>query len=443
MVSLVGTTFKNGCTMIRMLHLADLHIGVENYGQIDPGSGLHTRLLDYLARLDEALDLAMAAQVDLVLIAGDVYKNRSPNPTHQREFARRLYRLRSAGIEVFILTGNHDISPSLGRAHSVEIFEALGVEGVTIADRPHIHTLRTRSGPLQIVALPWVTRHSLLTKDELRQASFGQIEAELRSRLDRFVYTALEKLDPTIPAVLTFHGTVDGATLGSERSITLGQDLALARTTLAQPAFDYVALGHIHKHQVLGEQPPLVYPGSIERIDFGEEGEEKGCVLVELERGKTRWRFQPLRTRPFVTLQLDLTTVSDPAERIATAISRRNLQDAVVRVELQLTREQDLDINEQQIREQLRAAGAFVVAAVNRQVERSARRRLAGADDQLEYLTPRKALELYLKQKEPPLSSDRITALLEAADELLADNRQPATGSSPDTVNILFTKDGS
>ena len=69
--------------MIKLLHLADLHLGVENYGRTDPETGLHTRLLDYLARLDEAIDLALSEGVHAVLIAGDIYKNRTPNPTHQ------------------------------------------------------------------------------------------------------------------------------------------------------------------------------------------------------------------------------------------------------------------------------------------------------------------------------------------------------------------------
>jgi exonuclease SbcD len=55
--------------VIRVLHLADLHIGVETYGRIDPTTGLHTRLLDYLQRLDEALDIVRNKGVDLVLIA--------------------------------------------------------------------------------------------------------------------------------------------------------------------------------------------------------------------------------------------------------------------------------------------------------------------------------------------------------------------------------------
>lgn len=322
--------------MIRILHLADLHIGVENYGKIDPSSGLHTRLKDYLERLDEAIAVGLAAEIDLVLIAGDIYKNRSPNPTHQREFARRLAQLRSAGVPVFLLTGNHDISPALGRAHSVEIFDALDVEGVTVADRPRVHTIRTKSGLLQIVAVPWITRQTLMTREELRGASITEIDYELRRRLERFIVDSAAKLDREIPALLAFHGSVDGAQMGSERAITLGQDLVLPRSVLAQPGIGYVALGHIHKHQVLGENPPLVYPGSIERVDFGEKDEPKGCVIVEIAPcTPARWRFVPLQARPFISIEHDLRGSSDPLGTIRTLISRQNLAQAVVRVELQ------------------------------------------------------------------------------------------------------------
>lgn len=406
--------------MIKMLHLADLHIGIENYGRIHPVSGLHTRLLDYLERLDEAIDVGLEARVDLVLIAGDIYKNRTPNPTHQREFARRISRLRAAGIPVFILTGNHDISTSLGRAHSVEIFGTLGVEGVTIADRPRLHHITTRAGPLQIIALPWVTRHSLMTKEELSRASFGEIEAELRKRLDAFIDHAAAELDPAIPAVLAFHGTIDGAQVGAERSITLGQDLVLSRSVVAQPGIDYVALGHIHRHQSLGEHPPLVYPGSIERIDFGEYAEDKGCVLVELAKGATRWRFHKLAARPFISIDVDVRPSSDPQARVERAIAKHDLRHAVVRVEIKATREQANALSEELIRKQLAEAEAFVIASIMIEVEREVRGRFAAAERELaDGLTPRRALELYLQAKNTDPA--RIAVLLAAADELLAD----------------------
>src|SRR5207244_12949828 len=118
---------------LRLAHLADTHIGMENYGRINPETGLNQRLHDFLSSLDQAIDGALHAQVDLVVFAGDIYKTRDPTPTHQREFARRIFRLSSAGIKVVIVAGNHDIPLSVGRATSVDIFKALEVPSVLVA----------------------------------------------------------------------------------------------------------------------------------------------------------------------------------------------------------------------------------------------------------------------------------------------------------------------
>jgi exonuclease SbcD len=406
--------------MIKLLHLADLHIGMENYGRLDPASGMHSRLIDYLDRLDEAIEYGLAEGADAVLIAGDVYKNRTPNPTHQREFARRILRLRRAGLPIFILVGNHDVSPAAGRAHSIEIFDTLALEGVTIAERAGLHVIETRAGPLQILALPWITRHNLLTKEDLRLASFLEIETLLMERIENFLRTSAETLDPDIPTVLTIHGTIDGATVGAERQIMLGKDLVLPKSFIALPGVDYVAMGHIHKHQSLGNHPPVVYPGSIERIDFGEEHEDKGCVLVELEKGATSWHFHKLAARSFVTVDVDVRNSPEPQARITAAIEKHKLAGAVVRVKVDATAEQSVLLRPDDIQTQLEAAGAFYIAAIAIEVERTHRGRLAGEEQNLlNGLTPRRALELYLRSKNTP--EDRLAVLLAAADELLAE----------------------
>jgi len=409
--------------MIKLLHLADLHIGVENYGRLDPASGMHTRLIDYLERLDEAIDYGLAEGANAVLIAGDIYKNRTPNPTHQREFARRVRRIRGAGLPIFILVGNHDVSPAAGRAHSIEIFDTLALEGVTIVERAGLHMIETRAGPLQILALPWITRHNLLTKEELRLASFLEIETMLMERIENFLRATAEELDPDIPSVLTIHGTIDGATVGAERQIMLGKDLVLPKSFVALPGIDYVAMGHIHKHQSLGAHPPVVYSGSIERIDFGEEHEDKGCVLVELEKGATSWRFHKLAARPFVTVDVDVRNSPEPQARVALAIEKQALAGAVARVKIDATQEQAALLRTDEIQQQLEAAGVFHVAAIAIEVERATRGRLGGSDrDLLDGLTPRRALELYLRSKNTP--EDRLAALLSAADELFAEQAE-------------------
>lgn len=405
--------------MPKMLHLADIHIGVENYGRTDPATGLNTRLLDYLARLDEVLTYALVTEpVDLVLIAGDIYKSRTPNPTHQREFARRIRRVVQAGVPVFMLTGNHDVPAASGRAHSVEIFDALEIERVTIASRLQTHRIETRGGPVQIVAVPWLNRQALLTKDDLQGLPMSAVEAEMRHRVESWIEAVVPQLDPAIPSVLTFHGTLQGATYGSERAVMLGQDLVLPRSVVARPGIDYVALGHIHRHQAVGSDPPAVYPGSLERIDFGEEHETKGFVIVDLQKEMTTWRFVPVAARRLVTIEVDVREAPEPMERVRRAIAKHQLGDAVVRMAVKCGPSQRAQLPEREIREALEAAGAFFIATIALEIERLARSRYAEVAAELQSgLTPRRALELYLQTKGVPAA--RQEQLLQAADELM------------------------
>jgi exonuclease SbcD len=405
--------------MPKMLHLADIHIGMENYGRTDPATGLNTRLQDYLQRFDEALTYALETEpVDIVLIAGDIYKNRTPNPTHQREFARRLKRVVRAGIPVLILTGNHDVPLASGRAHSVEVFDALELEGVTIASRMRTYRIDTRHGALQIIAIPWLNRQALLTKEEVQGLPMAALDTEMIDKVTTWIEAAVAQVDPDIPTVLTFHGTLAGAMYSSERAIMLGHDLVLPRSTVAQPGIDYIALGHIHKHQVIGSDPPAVYPGSLERIDFGEEQESKGFVIVDLEKGRTAWRFIEVRARPFVTVEVDVREAPDPMERLLHALSRKHVAGAVVRILIKCVPAQRPQLQERVIREQVEAAGANYIAAVALDVERTTRSRFAELAGELQGgLTPRRALELYLQTK--GVAPARQEQLLLVADELL------------------------
>ncbi len=114
--------------VIRILHFADLHLGVETYGRPDPTTGLSTRLLDFLRAFDELVDFAIGEQVDLVLFGGDAYKSREPSQTHQREFAKRIRRLVDAVIPVRLLVGKEDLPAAVSRATTLDIFDPLGIE---------------------------------------------------------------------------------------------------------------------------------------------------------------------------------------------------------------------------------------------------------------------------------------------------------------------------
>ncbi len=402
---------------IRILHFADLHIGMENYGRLDPTTGVNQRVLDFLRRFDELVEYALEHEADLVLFAGDAYKTRDPNPTYQRAFARRVKRLADAGIPVLLLVGNHDLPAVVQRASSIDIFHTLGVPNVIVGREEEVHRIETHHGPVQVATVPYPARQRLLAHDQFRGLSIEQLDQELQRIVTGNIQALAAGLEPEIPAVLAAHLTVSGATYGSERSVMIGRDAVVLGSVLADPAWDYVALGHIHKHQSLngGGHPPVVYAGSLERVDFGEEGEPKGFCWVELARGEAVWKFVEVDARPFVTVRADLRRAEDPLAALRRAVAAHDLRDAVVRVILHLRADQEPLVRDQDIRSLL--TDAAFVGSITREVEREARVRLGNLSP--EEMTPRQLLERYLETKgtEP----DRRAELLARADELFGE----------------------
>jgi exonuclease SbcD len=398
-------------TNIRLLHFADIHVGMENYGRLDPTTGIHGRVLDFLYRFDELIDYGLEREVDLVIFAGDAYKRRSPNPTYQRAFARRVKRLADAGVSVVLLVGNHDLPTMAQKASSVDIFRTLDVPNVIVGRDERIHRIETHRGPVQVATVPYPVRQRLLTRDEYRGLSIEELDKALQRIVTDNIKALAEQLDPNVPAVLTAHLSVSGATYGSERSVMIGRDAVVLKSALTDPAWDYVALGHIHKHQSLneGNHPPVVYAGSPERIDFGEEGQPKGFCWVELARGETTWKFVELDARPFITVHADVRESASPLMALQQAIAEHNLRDAVVRLILQLRADQESLLRDRDVRGLL--AEAYFIGSINREVERKARVRLGSQAP--EEMTDRELLAAYLELKETP--PERAELLLEHA----------------------------
>src|SRR5258708_36662341 len=100
------------------------------------------------------IDYARQNEVDMVIFAGDAFKNRQPNPTFQREFAWRVRDLCDS-CPVVLLVGNHDLPTTLARASSIEIYQTLNVPNVGVGDTSDLPQLETRTGPDQVATPPY------------------------------------------------------------------------------------------------------------------------------------------------------------------------------------------------------------------------------------------------------------------------------------------------
>jgi exonuclease SbcD len=410
--------------MIRILHFADLHLGVETYGRPDPDTGLSTRLLDFLRAFDELVDFAIGEQVDVVLFCGDAYKSPQPTQTHQREFARRIRRLVDADIPILLLVGNHDLPAAVRRATTLEIFDTLGIEKVYVAARPQTLVIPTRGGPVQIVALPWLTPSRLLTREEYKDMTVDQLLRAMENRMDQFIQEQADKLSPDAPGILAAHVAMRApfAKKGSEQWMTLGSYPEVLKSTLHFHDFDYAALGHHHVRQQIGIETPIVYPGSFQRLDFGEEKDDKGFYLLTIDPGRPRGQrvvgepeFHAVWARPFVTVDVR-PRQEDPTPEVLAAIERAPVGDAIVRVVIRVSRQQQALLRQAEVRQAL--AEAHFLAYVKAELTEEARSGRLPPHVRPESLTPMDALRLYFDDRKLP--PDRREVLLRYARSLVA-----------------------
>lgn len=383
---------------MNLLHFADAHIDMANYGRHDPVTGLPLRVLDFLKSLDTIVDTAIERKVDMVIFAGDAYRDRSPAPTFQREWGRRIMRLSQAKIPTLLLVGNHDISPAIGRAHALQEFKTLQVPFVKVLDAPALLKPEDLWDlPLQVIAMPWVARSGLMASLEMSAETPADIYSNIESRISDLIDGWLEECDSSMPIVLTAHASIEGAKFGGERLVMLGNDLVLSGSLVKNPKFNYVAMGHIHKPQDVneGNQPPVIYPGSIERVDFGEAKEDRFFVIADVETGRdteVEW-IQLTGVRKFIDRRITLQSSENVTEVLKEALpSAKEMSEAIIRLSVEYPREWDSLIDESALRKY--AEGAFELHLVKRPQIKSRARIEEG--QVISSLSPLELLDQYL-----------------------------------------------
>lgn len=309
---------------MRILHTSDWHVGRQIRGR--------SRSDEFEAVLDEIVTIARTEQVDLVVIAGDIFDHRVPPADAEKLVYDTLLRLRGDGAQVVAIAGNHESQP---RLHAVSpLFLELGIHLVTRVSRPEdggVLEIPSRDGSelADLACVPFIA--------ERRFGDAAEIFADASSWPTAYAEGVGHLLDayanamrPNRVHLLTAHLFAAGAAFsGSEREVTLGPNYAVPASAFP-PSLSYVALGHIHRAQkVSGARCPVRYSGSPLMLDFGEEADHKGVEIVDVRAGKPAavTTVRLTRGRKLRTLRGDLPSILDPA---------LDTEDAYLRIEVDL-----------------------------------------------------------------------------------------------------------
>ncbi|EPU3838147.1 exonuclease subunit SbcD [Providencia stuartii] len=284
---------------MRIIHTSDWHLG--QYFFTKSRAAEHQQFLTWL------IEQVKLHQVDAMIVAGDIFDTGSP-PSYARELYNQfVVSLQQTGCQLVILSGNHDSVSVLNETSSLLAY--LNTDVVTSGATPHVITLKNAQGQpgALLCAIPF------LRPRDIQLSVAGQSSEEKQLSLQTAIrdyyqasYQLAEQQRQTmgldIPIIATGHLTVVGAELTeSVRDIYIGTLDAFP--SAAFPPADYIALGHIHRPQVIGQQQHIRYSGSPIALSFDEANQQKSVCLVEFDGRELSQihqlaipTFQPLQT---------------------------------------------------------------------------------------------------------------------------------------------------
>ncbi len=303
---------------LRVLHSSDWHLGQHFMGK--------TRQAEHQAFCAWLLEQVRTHQVDMLLIAGDVFDTGAPPSYAREQYYRLVVELRDAGCALIVLGGNHDSPAMLGESRS--LLAQLGtqvVPGVGLDLAEQVLLLNDRAGqPGAILcAIPFIRPRDVLASQagqsaQDKQQSLQQAIAEHYQALYELALGKREALGQALPIIATGHLTTVGASASeSVREIYVGSLEAFP--TSAFPPADYIALGHIHRPQKVGGLEHIRYSGSPIALSFDEARQQKEVLLLEFADSALQ-SITPLAVpvfQPMASLRGSLKELADAIAGIA------------------------------------------------------------------------------------------------------------------------------
>ena len=288
---------------MRILHTSDWHLGMS--------VGTGTLAGDQRFFLEQLYSIIEEEQADILLLAGDVYDSSVSNAEAISVYNEATTRIcADMGKKMVVIAGNHD-----GAERLAACSELLKGAGLYVSGRLTREITPILAGNTAIYPLPFFNREEVIALFPEKSTEITSQEKAMKVVCDHI----REEMDPSRFNIVVAHALIVSAELSeSDRSARVGQASAVSKDVFE--GFDYVALGHIHKPQMIDEH--ICYSGSPVKYSFGnEEGQQKGVVLIDTESSE-------IRTIPIQMLH-DRKTVRGTYEEI---IEREDLSEDYLRL---------------------------------------------------------------------------------------------------------------
>ncbi|MGW0805738.1 exonuclease SbcCD subunit D [Nonomuraea sp. NPDC002799] len=265
---------------MKILHTADWHVGKVLKGR--------PRIEEHRAVLRELYAAARTHDVDAVIVAGDLFDTSAPTPEAQSLVLNALMALRGDGRDVIVLAGNHD-NPQLLEVYR-PVLGKLGMHVVGAFRRPDAGgtlAFTARSGePVRLAVLPFLSHRYVVRAAEVLTGGAADHNRDYAARISELMGALTAGFENDTVNLVTTHGTLPGGALGGGEREAQSIFSYYFEPTAFPPATQYAALGHLHRRQQIPGPCPIWYSGSPIAVDFGEEGNTPGALLVEVEPGR-------------------------------------------------------------------------------------------------------------------------------------------------------------
>ncbi len=343
-------------------HLTDIHIG--SYQGILEVGGLNSRFLDFVKTYNEAIDFTIKNKCDFCLITGDIFKNKDPQPIEMDAFTFGLSKLIKADIMTVIVLGNHDVFLSPKLKNSISAIRTLNLDNVHISVDPELIYFKTKSNvKICVQTMPYQSKHllGLQNHDQVRDYMIEKINEQ---------YATKEK---GVPCLFAGHFSISDSVIGTEQqTIKKFNEPIIPKEVFKNKKYVYCAMGHLHRYQEIMKSPPVVYGGSLNRIDFNEWKEDKGFVYGKFD-GQFIYEFVKVNAKKFVDLEYNMTNDEDPEKQIIEDLKKRQgeLKDSVVRISVNLSEKNILNYSAKTIIDFLSDSGAIIQGSAIPHVDKS------------------------------------------------------------------------